>query len=194
MIQKLREKLARRYKSRIVDPERIPSAVLIPIYNREGECYILFTRRTDTVRAHKGQISFPGGAYEERDKTLLNTALRESCEEIGLAREDIEVLGELDDFVTATSNFVISPFIAVIPWPYRFKPDPVEVDEVIEIPISALLDKNSYSWEKVVDGDSVVDSHIYRYNDKLIWGATADILNQFLSIWTEFTHDNGKQV
>jgi 8-oxo-dGTP pyrophosphatase MutT (NUDIX family) len=192
MIQKLKDKLTRRSKSRIVDFERIPSAVLIPIYKREGECYILFTQRTNTVRAHKGQISFPGGAYEERDKTLLNTALRESCEEIGLARKDIKVLGELDDFVTATSNFVISPFVAVIPWPYKFKPDPVEVDEIIEIPVSALLDKNSYSWEKVVDGGSIVDSHVYRYNEKFIWGATAEMLNQFLSIWTEFMDNTGR--
>jgi 8-oxo-dGTP pyrophosphatase MutT (NUDIX family) len=192
VIQKLKDKLTRRSKSRIVDFERIPSAVLIPIYKREGECYILFTQRTNTVRAHKGQISFPGGAYEERDKTLLNTALRESCEEIGLARKDIKVLGELDDFVTATSNFVISPFVAVIPWPYKFKPDPVEVDEIIEIPVSALLDKNSYSWEKVVDGGSIVDSHVYRYNEKFIWGATAEMLNQFLSIWTEFMDNTGR--
>ncbi len=192
MIQKLREKLSRRCKSRIVDPERIPSAVLIPVYKREGECYILFTQRTDMVRVHRGQISFPGGAYEERDKTLLNTALRESCEEIGLARKDIEVLGGLDDFLTATSHFIISPFVAVIPWPYKFKPDPVEVSEIIEIPISALLDKDSYSWEKVVDSDSIVDSHIYRYNDKLIWGATAEMLNQFLGIWTELTDNTGR--
>ena len=88
-----------------------PSAVLVPIYHKQGEYYILFTKRTEDVKNHKGQISFPGGVHQEEDRTLVDTALRESAEEIGLMPNDVEVLGELDDTTTVTSSFIISPFV-----------------------------------------------------------------------------------
>ena len=97
MEKKLRKALSERQTLRISDARRTPSAVLIPIYKKQGEYYILFIQRTDRVRDHKGQISFPGGAYEEGDDSLLQTALREADEEVGLAAEDVEVIGEAQD-------------------------------------------------------------------------------------------------
>jgi 8-oxo-dGTP pyrophosphatase MutT (NUDIX family) len=182
MERKLREALARRRKQTITDPGRIPSAVLLPIYYKEGQCYILFTRRTEKVKEHKGQISFPGGARLDGE-SLLETALRESREEISLSPADVEVLGELDDTATVTSNFIVTPFVGVIPWPHHLKADGWETDELIEAPIAALLDKNSREdKDEVIEGEPVT-SYFYHYGGRVIWGATAHILHQFLEFY-----------
>ena len=190
--QGLKEALAWRQKRRIVDADRVLSAVLIPIFYQQGEYHILFTRRTEKVRDHKGQISFPGGAYEEQDGTLVNTALRECTEEIGLAAEAVEVLGELDDMPTVGTGYLISPFVAIIPWPYPLKIDPWEVREIIEVPISALLDKECLREETAVLDGQPFPSYFYDCKGVIIWGATARILNQFLDIWTEVMKTTGK--
>jgi len=183
MKQRLKQALSQRQKSRIIDASRVAAAVLLPIYYKQGQYYILFTKRTERVKEHKGQISFPGGAYEAKDVTLVNTALRECVEEIGLMADEVEILGELDDAVTSTSNYVISPFVAAIPWPYPLKVDQWETDEIIEVPISALMDKsNLHRGTEIINGE-VVTSYFYHYEGKVIWGATARILNQFLDIF-----------
>ena len=187
--QKLRQALSHRQKLHIFDASRVPSAVLIPTYYKQGEYYILFTKRTDKVKDHKGQISFPGGAYEEEDETLVDTALRECTEEIGLMAEKVEVLGELDDIITLTSNYIISPFVAAIPWPFSLKVDQHEIEEIIEVPISALLDKNCLRQKtEIIDGRAVT-SYFYHYQEKVIWGATAAISNQFLDIFARVMGD-----
>jgi 8-oxo-dGTP pyrophosphatase MutT (NUDIX family) len=188
MEQRLREALSRRRKRRITDANLVTSAVLVPIYYKEGQYYILFTKRTERVKEHKGQISFPGGARHKRDRTLLDTALRECDEEIGLAPGEVKVLGELDDTTTETSNYVISPFVALIPYPYQFKVDGGEVEEIIEAPISALLDKDLRQQTRVIGGQAVT-SYFYHYQGRVIWGATAEILNQFLGIFSRAMED-----
>ena len=132
-VTRLRQALSQRQKRHIVDASRVPSAVLLPIYYKWEQYYILFTKRTEKVQAHKGQISFPGGAYQDGDETLVNTALRECEEEIGLMAHHVEVLGELDDVVTKTSSYIISPFVALIPWPYQFKVNGEEAEEIIRL-------------------------------------------------------------
>jgi len=185
MKQRLRQALSRRQKRHIVDARLVLSAVLVPIFYKQGQYYILFTQRTQRVKEHKGQISFPGGAYEEGDETLVNTALRECAEEIGLMAHQVEVLGELDDIVTETSGYIISPFVALIPWSYQFKVNGEEAEEIIEVPISALLDKGCLRQEtKIIDGQTV-SSYFYHYQQRIIWGATATILNQFLDIFAQ---------
>ena len=191
MEKKLRKALSERQTLRISDARRTPSAVLIPIYKKQGEYYILFIQRTDRVRDHKGQISFPGGAYEEGDDSLLQTALREADEEVGLAAEDVEVIGELDDYRTIGSNYVISPFVGRMPWPYQLKVDEWETEEIIEVPISALLDRDNIRQDKdILDGEEIVQ-YYYHYQGKVIWGATARILNQFLGILAGIVEDSG---
>ena len=184
MEQRLREALSRRQKQPITDAELVPSAVLVPIYRRQGQYYILFTQRTERVKEHKGQISFPGGARREGDRTLLDTALRECTEEIGLAPGEVEVLGELDDTVTAVSNYIVTPFVGVIPWPYQFQVDGWETEEIIEVPISALLDKDCFRQEIEIMNGKEVTSYFYHYRGKVIWGATARIPHQFLNIFS----------
>jgi 8-oxo-dGTP pyrophosphatase MutT (NUDIX family) len=180
----LKKLLAQRQKRYITDTSRLPSAVLIPIYKKDGQYHIVFIKRTTTVKTHKGQISFPGGMRDTHDKTLLDTALRESLEEIGLRKEDIQVLGELDDEVTTTSNFIVTPFVALIPWPYQFTPEKAEVNEIIEVPIPALLEKDCLKPDTEVLNGKKVDSFAYHYRGAVIWGATARILNKLLDIFS----------
>ena len=184
MKQRLRQALSLRKKRRIIDASQVSAAVLLPIYWKQEQYYLLFTKRTQEVKNHKSQISFPGGAYQEEDGTLVNTALRESAEEIGLMAGDVELLGELDDFVTQVSSYIISPFVAIIPWPYKFKVNRKETEESIEVPISALLDMGRLRLETRIIDDEEVTSFFYPYQGRVIWGATARILNQFLEIFT----------
>jgi len=181
MKPRLRQALSRRQKQPIIDPRRTSAAVLVPIYQKQGEYYILFIKRTRKVTRHKGEISFPGGVHEAEDKTLLDTALREAAEEIGLMPEDVDVLGELDDVVSVKTNYVISPFLAFIPWPYPLRVDGKETEEIIEVPISALLD-GGYSRQVIREGKKVT-AYFYPYQGRVIWGATARILNRFLTIF-----------
>ena len=142
------------------------AAVLLPLYKRKGGCYLVFTKRTK-LPYHAGEVSFPGGSYEEEDGDLENTALRESYEEIGLDPKDVKILGKLSEVRTLTSSYLITPYIGLIPYPYDFKINEKEVEELIEVPISILREKN--------EGERWV------YNDHVIWGVTARILADFLS-------------
>jgi 8-oxo-dGTP pyrophosphatase MutT (NUDIX family) len=145
--ERLKQLLAGRQKVPITNSDRTRAAVLVPLFRKEGEWHLLFIKRTEMVKVHKGQISFPGGVCEARDSTLLNTALREAGEEIGLAAEDIQVLGELDDQESVTTNFLITPFPAVIPYPYDFQLDRYEVHKLLEVPIATLLAQNDQPGE-----------------------------------------------
>ena len=179
MKQRLRELLSLRQKRHIVDASRVPSAVLVPVFHKHGQYHILFTRRTETVKTHKGQISFPGGVYEDEDGTLVDTALRECAEEIGLMAQDVEILGELDDEPSVTTNYIITPFVGIIPWPYQFKLNEEETEEIIEVPISTLLDVGCHLQE-VETLEGKVFSNAYQCQGIVIWGATARILDRFL--------------
>jgi 8-oxo-dGTP pyrophosphatase MutT (NUDIX family) len=188
MKTELRQLLASRQKLSIHDPRRIPSAVLIPIYQEQGDYNIVFIKRTDTVKTHKGQISYPGGGREKCDKTLQDTAIREACEEVGLRPDDIEILGEMDDEITTTSNYIVTPFVGMIPWPYRFTIEKAEVAEIITVPLSALQNKNNIKQNiETLEGGIVVDSYAYHYKGKIIWGATARILHKLLDIIATIT-------
>ena len=182
--EKLKKILSRRSREHIIDDKLVPAAVLLPIYYKEGEVNILFTRRTENVKTHKRQISFPGGA-REGSESLLQTALRESQEEIGLAPDKVKILGELDDTLTLVSNYIVTPFVGLIPWPYKFRLDGVETDEIIEAPLPALLDEESWHHKTHFVADREVTAYYYHYRDDIIWGATARILHQFLDIFVQ---------
>jgi 8-oxo-dGTP pyrophosphatase MutT (NUDIX family) len=180
--EELREILARREKHYINDASRMSSAVLVPLYRKEGRYYIVLNQRTEKVKDHKGQISFPGGARDSSDQTLLHTAVRESREEIGLQEKDIDVIGELDDELTTTSSFIVTPFVAMIPWPYHFTENEDEVAEIISVPIEALLEKGVMErTTETLEGRNI-ESYVYNYKGKVIWGATARIMKKLLDI------------
>jgi 8-oxo-dGTP pyrophosphatase MutT (NUDIX family) len=183
MKEKLRQALASRQRIGLNSIGLIEAAVLIPIFCKDGEYHILFTQRSDQVPHHKGQISFPGGARSKDDTTLQDTALRESQEEVGLKARDAEIVGELDDTPTTTSGYNISPFVAFIPYPYKFTLSPFEISEIFSIPISTLLHKANRKKERYTFGGEVFANYSYEFGGRVIWGATARIVEQLLEIW-----------
>lgn len=159
-----------------------PSAVLIPIYERDAEAFVVLTKRSGVLEHHKGQVSFPGGAFDESDGDLKTTALREACEEVGIRPDDVEVLGTLDDQATLSSGFAITPYVGAIPYPYEFKVSDYEVEALIEAPVSALLAPESYS-PQTPDSEGVLHPWgYYRHAGHDITGITARILKQLLDL------------
>lgn len=167
-----------------------PSAVLLLLYSKHGEHHVLLNKRTDKVETNKGEICFPGGGVEAVDKDLVATALRETYEEMGVLPEDVTVLGELDE-TTTRAGFVIRPYVGTIPYPYRFRPNPAEVAEVLEVPVSWLLNSDNVRVEtESHHGEAPATS--YSYGGHLIYGATARILRQFLEILASAGLTEGK--
>lgn len=159
------------------------AAVLLMIFQREGESYVVLTRRTDSVAHHKGQISLPGGTWEPSDGTLLQTALRETEEELGIQPDTVEILGQLADVPTNVTNFTITPFVARLAAPPTYRPATEEVAEVIEVPFSSLNDPSLFSEAEKTGPEGTHRVYFFQHGDHIIWGATARILKQFLETW-----------
>jgi 8-oxo-dGTP pyrophosphatase MutT (NUDIX family) len=181
LVERTRRRLADRER-RVVPPgPLIRSAVLVPIVDR-GEPVIAFTKRTERVGTHRGQISFPGGTVDPDDPSLLVTALRECEEEVGLSRDAVEVLGALDDTETRATQFVITPFVGLVRAPVVWRPDGEEIEKVIEVPYAALSARGAVrveQWER----DGVLEPMpFFDYGDETIWGATARILTHYLEL------------
>ena len=165
-----------------------PAAVLVPLVRMDDGCgkpgwHILYTRRTDLVRHHKGQVSFPGGRTDPGDDSPEATALRESFEEIGLDRSCVRILGRMEKFLTI-SNYLVTPVIGIIPWPCLFTLEPKEVSRVFTIPIDWLADPAHYEvCRREVPQNFPVPPNFndfeiicYKpYDGEAVWGATAAV-------------------
>lgn len=156
------------------------AAVLVPLVFFQNEWHVLYTRRTDRVESHKGQVSFPGGACDEGETTPEETALREADEEIGIAPSDVRVIGRLSRMVTI-SKYRVTPVVGVIQFPYAFKTSGAEVARVFTMPLAWLANRNNY-WEFSMPGSdrSVIVYH--PFDGELLWGATARMTVNFLKI------------
>lgn len=161
------------------------AAVLVPIFERDGQLHLLYTTRSSTLPHHAGQVAFPGGRHAAgTDANLLATALRETEEEIGVAAHDVDVLGALDPIHTLSSNFLITPFVARIPHPYEFRPDPHEVHDIFSIALAVLDDPTTVVAETwTIDGRTVPVTS-YRHAGRTIWGATQRITASLLDLLT----------
>jgi 8-oxo-dGTP pyrophosphatase MutT (NUDIX family) len=184
MIETIRRRL-KVYQPRHIEPDGLPlAAVLVPIYDRQDDLNIVFTKRTDRVQHHRGEISFPGGAMDPEDMDLTATALRECEEEIGLQAEHIEMIGQLDDVVTV-SSFHVSVYVGEVRQshsPYNWQPHEHEVAEVLEVPLAHLLDvSNLVEVPRQRDGELVIMEG-FRFGDHIIWGATGRMLRNFLDV------------
>jgi len=165
-----------------VDPEFPLAAVLILIYEHEGRHYVVLQKRSEHVRDHKGQVSFPGGGVDPDDTDLLFTAIRETHEEIGVHPEDVEVIGQLDDIVTI-SNFRVTPFVGWLArYPYEWRFSDPEVAYLLEVPLDHLQDPATLIPDRrIIRGREIVLPS-YQFGDDLIWGATARMLSNFLDV------------
>ncbi|HEU4458167.1 MAG TPA: CoA pyrophosphatase [Methylibium sp.] len=175
---------------RLIDREPAAASVLLPLVTRERGLTLLLTLRTDHLHDHAGQISFPGGRSEPQDASAADTALREAEEEVGLAREHVELIGELPTYTTVT-NFVVTPVVALVSPGFTLRPDPFEVAEVFEVPLDFLMNPAhhrrhafespvgrreflSMPWRRVAEAGEAGQSTEAR--EYFIWGATAAML------------------
>ncbi|HEX9444342.1 MAG TPA: CoA pyrophosphatase [Candidatus Binatia bacterium] len=165
------------------------AAVLAPIQERADGAHLVLTQRAETLNSHGGQIAFPGGRIEPLDASPLAAGLRESHEEIGLDPAAVRVLGQLDQ-VTAASDYLITPFIGVVPYPYDFRLNLAEVAAVFSVPIAGLLADGCFKIEPRLHPPERRDPiyHFY-YQDRDIWGATARIILQVLELTYGFRPD-----
>ncbi|MCY1031806.1 CoA pyrophosphatase [Corallococcus sp. BB11-1] len=155
------------------------AAVLVPLFERDGVPCMVFTRRPAHLRTHAGQYAFPGGGQDAVDATPLETALRETEEELGIARGGVRILGQLDEAPT-TSAYRIHPYVGVIPGDGKYVPSPAEVDLVLEVPLVRLMDPAILRVERHAWEGQEHDVHFYTHGEHVIWGATARILRDFL--------------
>ncbi|NND15711.1 MAG: CoA pyrophosphatase [Eudoraea sp.] len=164
----------------------IPGGVLILMYPHEGEIYIPLMLRPEYGGAHSGQVSFPGGRKEPDDKDLSMTALRESNEELGIPDEKVEVLGELTELFIIASNFSVLPVIGYLDQRPDFIPDPREVVEVIETPISMLLEDDAIKERPFKVGAGFhIDAPYFDIKGHHVWGATAMMMSEFLTVYKD---------
>ena len=180
-VDEIRELLFGRQRKAIEYPSLAHAAVLVPLFNKEGNCHLLFTKRTDQVKYHKGEISFPGGMLDKEDQSLEKTALREAFEEIGLKEKDVQIIGTLDDIIT-TTQFIVTPIVGLFPYTYPFETSPIEIAELIEVPLSFLLNKDNFAEHEITRMGQRDVVYAYQYGEHTIWGATARILKQFLDL------------
>ena len=157
----------------------IPAAVLIPLVNKESEITVLLTKRTNNLNNHAGQISFPGGRVDKTDRHPEDTALRETEEEIGLKKRQIEVVGQLNDYVVGT-GFLVRPIIGFIEPPFKVTPHENEVAEVFEAPLSFITNPDNFERRTRTIKGIERNYFAIQWKDRLIWGATAGmIINLF---------------
>ena len=160
--EQLREILTRTIPKRITTSERTRAAVLIPFFNIEEQPFLLFTKRTDFVATHRGEICFPGGVQEEIDPNPLRTALREFEEELGIPAANVEILGSLDEIETVASNFLVIPYVGYLNEKIDYTANQWEVSEVLEIPFEHFSDPAIFhEEERVLDGRVLP---VYFYN------------------------------
>lgn len=164
------------------DSKRRSAAVLVPLIERNGELYVIYTRRSDKLSSHRGQVAFPGGRFDPRDPHLLAAALRETHEEVGIEPHAVEVLGSFEGRATRATNIHVTPFVGLVRGPVEMRPDPKEVAEIFEVPLLSLHDqrhRGHYEW--VID-DSTTSQPAILYGGQTIWGLTYQFTLKFLQL------------
>jgi 8-oxo-dGTP pyrophosphatase MutT (NUDIX family) len=188
-VAELARHLGERERVAVTEPGAITCAVLIPLMPRDGarglaDFDVVYTLRSEHLPSHKGQVAFPGGK-RHGDEESLETALRESCEEIGIASSDVHVLGRLDDVSTMAGQYVITPWVGVLPPGYGFRPNPDEVADIFSVLLADLADpqhhaKTTKSWNGNEYEIAVITAGRHE-----IWGATHQITRNFLDVVAE---------
>jgi 8-oxo-dGTP pyrophosphatase MutT (NUDIX family) len=170
----LRASLAARERNAVTGVSAQPSAVLLALFESEDDVYMWLVKRPETMRRHRGQVAFPGGKMDPEDRDLVETALREAEEEIGLGRERVEVLGALDDLVTGT-GFIITPQVAWLAAPFEPTPNPTEVSRVFRAPLRTFTTRAAGVFPRI--GHTI--------EGEFVWGATFAIARSLGTIVRE---------
>jgi 8-oxo-dGTP pyrophosphatase MutT (NUDIX family) len=156
---------------------KVEAAVLVPLYEQGGRLHVVFTKRPADMRRHAGEISFPGGRRDP-DEELRETALREAEEEIGLAREQVHVVGALPPTGTIVTNYAVYPFVGLTGSQNAFRPNPMEVDQIVELALPELVE--GFERKRLIRRGVPIKTDTYTVGGHLIWGATARILGTLL--------------
>jgi 8-oxo-dGTP pyrophosphatase MutT (NUDIX family) len=179
-VEELAALLAARPADEIEAPELRRASVLIPLVPSERGWLVLFHRRSEMLRVHRGQIAFPGGGVEEGE-SVEAAVLRETEEEVGVPAERVRLLGRMDDVVTRT-GFLVAPFVGVLPPEYVYVSQPSEVHEIFEVPIAELLSARNPVIRYIEYRGEKFPSYYYLYEQREIWGLTGRILKAFLDV------------
>jgi 8-oxo-dGTP pyrophosphatase MutT (NUDIX family) len=158
------------------------AAVLVPLLRREGELHVLYTRRSDRLASHRGEVAFPGGRFDRRDPHLLAAALRETYEEVGIEPQAVDVLGSFEGRRTHSTNIMVTPFVGMVRGTPELRPDPKEVAEIFEVPLHALAEprhRGAHEWHR--DGATSHRPAIL-YEQQVIWGLTYELTMRFLQL------------
>ena len=158
-----------------------PAAVLIPIVERDEGLTMLLTKRSEDLPVHPGQVSFPGGRAESHDDGPVDTALRETEEEVGIHRRHIDVVGQLDLYRTRT-GFEITPVVGLLTPPFDMRAEPMEVQEIFEVPLAFFLDRGNHERHSREWNNQIRSFYAMPYGDYYIWGATAGMLVNFVDV------------
>ena len=158
------------------------AAVLVPLVHTQEGWQLLLIRRTETVADHKGQVAFPGGGCEPEDHSLVETALRETMEEIGVKPDDIKVLGHLGDLMTV-SNYRVAPIVGTFSWPYSFVLSTGEVSRIFTIPLAWLANPENQETRLLNHlGQEIQVIYFKPYDGEILWGATARMVDKLLEV------------
>jgi 8-oxo-dGTP pyrophosphatase MutT (NUDIX family) len=176
--ERIRECLSSIKPRKLTDGFTRQAAVLMPILECQQQSHFLLTLRTEEVQTHKGQISFPGG-MREGEEALMDTAIRETFEEVGIESDRIEILGRFHDYVSI-NNYRVTPFAAFLNPPFTIKPQMAEVAEVLHVPLTTFLDPRHMRIEKRSYPDKEMNVYYYTHGPHQIWGLTALIIKDFL--------------
>lgn len=162
--------------------EHRAAAVLIPLFHRDHNLHVLYTRRSDRLSSHRGQVAFPGGRFDRRDRHLLDAALREAHEEVGIEPHTVEVLGTFDGRRTHSTDIMVVPFVGIVPDLCVWRPDPREVADIFDVPLAALSDRRYrgvYRWQR----SGMTSRHpAIIYGGQTIWGLTYELTLKFLTL------------
>ncbi len=177
-----------RFSEMVNRPAR-PGGVMVLLYPKNGELYLPLMKRPGYNGTHGGQVSFPGGKAEEQDLSLIETALRETEEEIGVKATDILVLGQLSELFIIASNFKVLPTVGILDHAPQFIPDPYEVESILEVPISQFYNLEKKGVEEMRFGKYVIHSPYFKVEEHLVWGATAMMLSELLAVIDDMGND-----
>jgi 8-oxo-dGTP pyrophosphatase MutT (NUDIX family) len=158
------------------------AAVLVPLIRRENELNVLYTRRSDRLASHRGEVAFPGGRFDRRDPHLLAAALREAYEEVGIEPQAVDVLGSFEGRRTYSTDIMVTPFVGILHSPPELRPDPKEVAEIFEVPVSALADprhRGTHRWHR---NGAASHRPAILYQQQVIWGLTYELTMRFLEL------------